>query len=226
MYLDNNSVGVESIYNINWRVDMKKVSKVALLLLIVIFMLVFWVKVVLALPAKGTITEVVVYTDHITAKILPGIGTSVKFAWKSGTAPISQVLFNGCKLIPNTFSPTTPTDPKYPLILTFPAPATGPLQFTFETCDATGCSLISNNVTVQVPRKVTLAWDPLSAPELKGYKLYWGTPGNYPSGKDAGNVTTTDIYMMSGQTLTFVVTAYLNDGKETGYSNWVTYTAP
>lgn len=70
-----------------------------------------------------------------------------------------------------------------------------------------------------------ISWDPVTAANLSGYRIYFGTaPGKYSQpvgqGLDAGNIT---AYTASGLTrgtrYYFAVTAYDAAGAESGYSN-------
>jgi len=78
----------------------------------------------------------------------------------------------------------------------------------------------------------TLAWDPVTDPDLSGYILHHGpTAGNYTAEVNVGNKTS---YMVSGltegSTYHFAVTAYDASGKESAYSNdvsaFIPYSAP
>lgn len=73
---------------------------------------------------------------------------------------------------------------------------------------------------------VSLAWDPVSAPNLAGYRLYYSqTPSSYTTYIDAGLSTTATVPgLTAGQTYYFVVTAYDTAGEESGASNTVTVT--
>ena len=75
-----------------------------------------------------------------------------------------------------------------------------------------------------------LVWDPVNAPGLQGYRVYYGTaPGTYlqPLGQGLSTVSTT--YQMLGlssqTTYYFVVTAY-DAQNESAYSNEVSSTIP
>ncbi len=81
---------------------------------------------------------------------------------------------------------------------------------------------------------VTLSWNPptvnqngTSLTDLAGYKLYYGgTPGNYTSVIDIGNITTYQIsYLSDGRTYYFSVSAYDTSGNESGLSNEVSKVA-
>jgi len=76
--------------------------------------------------------------------------------------------------------------------------------------------------------QVTLAWDANSEPDLSGYKLYYGTsPGNYPSIKTLGKVTTDTVTNLTdGIAYYFALTAFDTEGLESGKSNEVSYTPP
>ena len=72
----------------------------------------------------------------------------------------------------------------------------------------------------------SLAWDPpVSAANLSGYRLYFGTaPGTYQQpygqGISVGNVTTyTLMGLSSGTRYYFAVTAIDTSGNESAYSN-------
>ena len=75
---------------------------------------------------------------------------------------------------------------------------------------------------------VKLAWNPVSAPNLAGYMLYYGSAsGNYSVGIDVGNLTTAAISgLQEGSTYYFVATAYDVYGDESSPSNEVRYTIP
>jgi hypothetical protein len=77
---------------------------------------------------------------------------------------------------------------------------------------------------------VTLAWDPVSAGALAGYKVYYGTSSrSYFASIPIGTATTYTIpygLLLAGQTYYFAVTAYDNAGNESGYSNEVSKTFP
>ena len=75
---------------------------------------------------------------------------------------------------------------------------------------------------------VTLQWDANTEPDLKGYKIYYGTSSrNYTHSVDVGNVTTYQLTdLTEDQTYYIAVTAYDTDDNESGYSNEVIYTVP
>ena len=75
---------------------------------------------------------------------------------------------------------------------------------------------------------VMLQWDANTEPDLKGYKIYYGTASrNYTQSKDVGKVTT---YMLTGltegRTYYIAVTAYDTENNESGYSNEIIYSVP
>ena len=76
-------------------------------------------------------------------------------------------------------------------------------------------------------QNITLKWDPNSAPNLAGYRLYYGTSsGVYTQEIDVGNMTATLVSnLKEGRTYFFAVTAY-NTAAESLPSNEVSYTVP
>ncbi|MCD6115711.1 Ig-like domain-containing protein [bacterium] len=71
-----------------------------------------------------------------------------------------------------------------------------------------------------------LSWQPNTEPDLAGYKIYYGTSGSgvYSIIIDVGNVNTYDLTGLSiGATYYLVVTAYDENGNESGYSEEVSY---
>ena len=73
--------------------------------------------------------------------------------------------------------------------------------------------------------QVSLAWDPVTDPDVVGYKVYYGTESqSYPYNINAGNNTTfTFSNLQDGPTYYFAVTAYNASNMESGYSNEVTH---
>src|SRR5215510_3998917 len=73
--------------------------------------------------------------------------------------------------------------------------------------------------------QVTLAWDAVSLPSLRGYRLYYGQQvGAYASHLDVGSQTTYSVSgLTDGQTYYFAVTAY-NADKESALSDEVSVT--
>ncbi len=71
--------------------------------------------------------------------------------------------------------------------------------------------------------EVTLAWDPpLDATGLAGYMIHFGPePGQYDNSYDVGNVTQCTVSGLAPGTYYFAVTAYNEEGEESGYSNEV-----
>jgi hypothetical protein len=70
---------------------------------------------------------------------------------------------------------------------------------------------------------VTLAWDPVSASTLAGYKMFVGTTSRtYGTPTNVGNVLTYTVSGLSAGTYYFAVTAYDTSGNESGYSNEAT----
>lgn len=70
---------------------------------------------------------------------------------------------------------------------------------------------------------IRLAWDPNTAPNLAGYRVYYGpASGVYSHSTDVGNVTTYILTgLTKGQTYSIAVTAYDTSNNESGYSNEV-----
>jgi hypothetical protein len=79
--------------------------------------------------------------------------------------------------------------------------------------------------TPTISNSATLAWDAVTATNLSGYRVYYGTaPGTYQQaagqGISVGNVTTyTLMGLSSGTRYYFAVTAFDTQGNESGYSN-------
>src|SRR5215831_13000438 len=71
-----------------------------------------------------------------------------------------------------------------------------------------------------------LTWDAVSAPNLAGYRLYYGqTPSSYTTYIDVGLQTTATMTgLTAGKTYYFVVTAYDTAGDESGASNTASVT--
>src|SRR3981189_2833321 len=75
---------------------------------------------------------------------------------------------------------------------------------------------------------ITLAWDPNTAPDIAGYRLYNGTAsGVYTKVTEVGNATTAaGPNLVAGTTYFFAVTAYNTAGLESAPSNQISYTVP
>jgi len=75
-----------------------------------------------------------------------------------------------------------------------------------------------------------LAWDPVDADTLAGYKIYYGTQSRtYLTPIAIGTQTTYTFpagFLQAGRTYYFAVTAYDNEGNESDYSNEVSKTMP
>ena len=76
-------------------------------------------------------------------------------------------------------------------------------------------------------QNITLKWDPNPAPNLAGYRIYYGTSsGVYTQEINVGNTTATLISNLTeGRTYFFAVTAY-NTAAESLPSNEVSYMVP
>lgn len=69
---------------------------------------------------------------------------------------------------------------------------------------------------------ISMEWDPVTDPDLAGYRVYWGSaPGNYPQSIDVGNVTSTTISGLGDCSTWYVaVKAYDTAGNlSASYSN-------
>ncbi|MCP4259106.1 MAG: hypothetical protein GY774_16595 [Planctomycetes bacterium] len=70
--------------------------------------------------------------------------------------------------------------------------------------------------------KFTLEWDANKEVGLKGYKVYQGnSAGSYTNNYDVGNVLTHALILPEGEYF-FAITAYDDNGTESGYSKEVT----
>ncbi|MGD0238631.1 MAG: fibronectin type III domain-containing protein, partial [Syntrophorhabdales bacterium] len=76
--------------------------------------------------------------------------------------------------------------------------------------------------------QVTIAWDANSQPQVKGYKLYYGTSsGQYTTNADVENQTAaTASGLQAGATYFFAATAYDSSGNESNYSQELSFTIP
>ena len=105
---------------------------------------------------------------------------------------------------------------------------------TFKRC--LGCSVIALLFCFVTPchgMDITLAWDANTEPNLAGYKVYYDSNGSgEPYGGtgategdspvDVGNVTEFILHgLLDGEVHFFAVTAYNDEGLESGYSNEV-----
>ena len=75
---------------------------------------------------------------------------------------------------------------------------------------------------------LTLAWDPNDEPDLAGYIVYYGTASrNYKYDVDIGDQTSCTISGLNEDVMYyFAVTAYDNEGNESGYSQELSHTIP
>jgi len=111
-------------------------------------------------------------------------------------------------------------------------------SYTVAARDAAGnISANSTSVSVTTPppppsNSASLAWDSVTAPNLSGYRVYFGTaPGTYlqPLGQgiSVGNVTAYTLTgLASGSQYYFAVTAFDTLGMESPYSNEVSKNIP
>ena len=95
-----------------------------------------------------------------------------------------------------------------------------PVTFTVTSGSTTGSTPTSTSTSVGT---ATLTWDPSTATNLAGYKVYMGTAsGGYSSPITVGNVTSYTISNLGiGNTYYFAVTDYSSSGLESGFSNEV-----
>jgi len=75
-------------------------------------------------------------------------------------------------------------------------------------------------------KSVTLAWDANVEPTVAGYRLYYGNESRtYGTTMEAGPATEITVEgLLVGQTYYFAVTAYDTEGRESDYSDEVSYT--
>jgi len=93
----------------------------------------------------------------------------------------------------------------------------------------TALSLISTILTpVLYAGQVTLSWDPVSHPDLAGYRIYSGLSSrDYDDELDVGNNTSCTISrLVKGETYYFTTTAYDIYGNESDFSKEVFCTIP
>ena len=92
-----------------------------------------------------------------------------------------------------------------------------------------GCALLLWAANASAGQ-ASLAWDAVSAPNLSGYRLYYGqTSHTYTAHLDVGLQTSATVPGLTvGQTYYFAVTAFDSTGQESPFSNEVsaTITAP
>jgi fibronectin type 3 domain-containing protein len=98
--------------------------------------------------------------------------------------------------------------------------------------NASGQSLAASATTQAPGTSATLVWDAVTATNLSGYRVYYGTaPGTYVQAKGqgitVGNVTTYTVPgLSSGTRYYFAATAYDSTNNESTYSNEVTKIIP
>jgi chitodextrinase len=104
-------------------------------------------------------------------------------------------------------------------------------SYTVQARDAAGNisgQSVAASATTLIPNPTAaLAWDPVTATNLSGYRIYYGTaPGTYiqarGQGISVGNVTTFTVTGLTiGTRYYFAVTAFDTSNNESGYSNEV-----
>lgn len=93
-------------------------------------------------------------------------------------------------------------------------------------------SVTSAGSATGTSNSAVLTWDPPTAPNVTGYRVYYGTsPGAYlqspGQGLSVGNVTTYTLMGLSSRTrFYFAVTAIDTVGNESGFSNEVSKDIP
>ena len=86
---------------------------------------------------------------------------------------------------------------------------------------------VTYTATTTTSNSAALAWDAVTATNLSGYRVYYGTaPGTYRQcfgqGLSVGNITAYTLMGLSnGTRYYFAVTAFDTLGNESGYSNEV-----
>ncbi|MDD5141654.1 MAG: fibronectin type III domain-containing protein [Verrucomicrobiales bacterium] len=92
------------------------------------------------------------------------------------------------------------------------------------------CALLYNpapsfGATLPAPYSLTLAWNPNPAPDVAGYRVYYGTAsGDYTNSVAAGNVTTLTVPgLLSGVIYYFAITAVGTNGLASDFSNEISY---
>jgi len=86
--------------------------------------------------------------------------------------------------------------------------------------DAPPSPVLSELTVDQEHRSCLVQWSPVSAPDLEGYRVYYGyTSGSYEHVVDAGNSTSVELLgLEEGRTLYVAVTAYDSSGNESPFS--------
>jgi hypothetical protein len=76
--------------------------------------------------------------------------------------------------------------------------------------------------------QATFAWDPVTDPQLAGYRIHYGTESqHYSQTADVGPETHYTVAALQGSTTYyFAATAYNEQGVQSGYSNEVSLTTP
>ena len=100
------------------------------------------------------------------------------------------------------------------------------LSRTALVCILAGaCLLILTSIAY--PAQVTLIWDPVTHPDLAGYKIHYGNSSrNYVVSTDVGNQTSWTISnLIDTEPYYFAATAYDIYGNESDYSNEVSYSS-
>jgi chitodextrinase len=98
--------------------------------------------------------------------------------------------------------------------------------------NASGLSAAASATTHAATGTALLTWDPVTAPNLVGYRVYYGTdPGTYlqatGQGIGVGNVTTYTVTgLSSGTRYYFAATAVYSSGNESVFSNEVSKSIP
>ena len=88
--------------------------------------------------------------------------------------------------------------------------------------------MLVSQLSICAGQNVTLSWNPSSATNVAGYKIYSGPACHcYSSAVTVGTATTATFSgLVPGQTYYFAATTVDSAGKESGFSNETSYTVP
>ena len=88
--------------------------------------------------------------------------------------------------------------------------------------------MLISQLSIFAGQNVTLSWNPSSAANVAGYRIYSGPACHcYSNSVMVGPATTATVSGLApGQTYYFAATTVDNAGKESGFSNETSYTVP